>query len=93
MSAINDEVLMRIRRIETRLWKLCEHEGVEAPVSNPVELVTGKQASDAVLMKGFDVTLASIRKAIVKKGADLTAEGGFELWIDDKRVGWMEFER
>lgn len=84
----NDEVLQRIRRIETRLWKLCEHVGLAA-ASPPGITVNTAHDITQVELKGFDVTIGAIRHALLDKGA-MTDEP-VNLIVNDTYVCNVQF--
>jgi hypothetical protein len=59
-----EEVLQRVRRIETRVYKLCEVVGVEAaPGTNQIE-VEDIDGQLFVRVQGFDTPLSRIKRAL-----------------------------
>jgi hypothetical protein len=63
-DAMVEEVLQRVRRIETRVYKLCEAAGVEAaPGTNAIEVVD-VDGQLFVHVQGFDTPLSSIKRAL-----------------------------
>lgn len=70
----DEEILQRVRRIETRLHKLCEHEGVAPPPGRPLAVKDcGFAAGIHVDVQGLDTTLSAILTSL--QNARLSAEG------------------
>ena len=62
------ESLDRLRRIETRLWKLCEKLGVEPPPNDVPLAVTTNGAYPTIDLPGYDVSLSAIKHALERAG-------------------------
>ena len=63
------ESLDRLRRIETRLWKLCEKLDVEPPPGDTAPTVHMEDAAySRVELSGYDVSLSAIKHALERAG-------------------------
>ena len=89
-NEVLEELVKRARRIETRIWKLCEKMGVtEAP---SVPFVIDKSDPPSIAIPGYDVTLAKIRRELTLVGVD--PDGGcITLLINGIRAGRIVFFR
>jgi len=66
------ESLDRLRRIETRMWKICEHLGVEPPPGGTaVTLLSGPPGTPELQVPGFDTPLSTIKRELLRAGVSL----------------------
>jgi len=84
------EVLARVRRIETRLWKLCERLEVE-PEPGRFEVICGRDSDDIpwVQVHGYDTTLTAIKRALEAGGFDF-ADESVSVRIGAKEIALLD---
>ncbi len=86
------EILQRARRVETRVWKMCEKLGISDQVTVPVLVGRDSNGTVFVSLPGYDVPLARIKRELAAQGVD-PYEDRIELIIAGVSAGWIQFKQ
>jgi len=90
-TEIENEILARSRRIETRLHRICTHFDIAEAPNNGV-LVTLEGGRLVADVKGMDISLSAIKREVSRSGFDPYALGVL-IKIDGECKCYLEFER
>jgi hypothetical protein len=82
-SSVLSEVHQRVRRIETRLMRLCAHVGVDATGGTQRGNVVYKGPDPYLELQGFDVSIADCLR--ICQGAGIV--GGITLSVRGDNIG------
>lgn len=90
-GTFEEEAAARLRRVETKVSRMCEAMGVSEGTTTPIRVDKNNPTnSDELHLQGYDVTLSALRRQLRNAGV-LNTSASVALVIDGECVANIQF--